>query len=72
MINAQISEIRIYQVKNSNQDVSTFLNVFIVLILKINSQSFDLFLKFDDNYQSFIGSNLNLILFFIQRFNVVF
>ena len=37
----------------------------------MNSQSFDLFLKLNDNFQSFIDSNFNLILFFIQRFNVV-
>ena len=58
--------------RNSYQNVLTFSNVFIILILEINSQLFDSFLKFNDNFQWFIDSNCNPILSFIQRFNVVF
>ena len=62
VIIAQITKIRIYQIKNSNR------NVFIILIFEINSQSVDSFLKFNNNFQLLIDSNFNLILFL---FNVL-
>ena len=59
IINAQITKIQVDQVKNSIENVLTFLEISIILIFGINSQSFDLSLKFNDNFQSFIDLNLN-------------
>ena len=71
VINVQITKIRVYQIKNWNQNVSIFSNASTILIFEISSQSFDSFLKFNDNFQLSIDSNFSLILSFIQRLNVV-
>ena len=67
-----MTRLRIYQIKNSNENVLTFFEMSSILIFEINLQSFNLFLKLSDSSQSSIDLNFNLILSFIQSFNVVF
>ena len=50
VVDAQITEIRVYQTKNSNQNVLTFSNALTILIFEINSQSFGSFLRFNDDF----------------------